>query len=101
MKALPKILLALTAVAALSVAYPAKANLITNPGFETGNFTGWTVVGSGAYPEVLAHTDLQFELLEALKKVKALCRDDLTQEERRLVTQAHDFFEERLRIRVI
>ena len=34
MKALPKILLALTAVAALSVAYPAKANLITNPGFE-------------------------------------------------------------------
>ena len=47
MKALPKILLAL-AVAALSVAYPAKANLITNPGFETGNFTGWTVVGSGA-----------------------------------------------------
>jgi hypothetical protein len=55
----------------------------------------------GAYPEVLAHTDLQFELLEALKKVKALCRDDLTQEERRLVRQAHDFFEERLRIRVI
>ena len=55
----------------------------------------------GAYPEVLAHTDLQFELLEALKKVKALCRDDLTQEERRLLTQAHDFFEERLRIRVI
>jgi hypothetical protein len=41
MKALPKILLALTAVAALSVAYPAKANLITNPGFETGDFTGW------------------------------------------------------------
>src|SRR4029077_17499919 len=47
MKALPKILLALTAVAALSVAYPAKANLITNPGFETGNFTGWTEVGVG------------------------------------------------------
>ena len=42
MKALPKILLALTAVAALSVAHPAKANLITNPGFETGNLTGWT-----------------------------------------------------------
>jgi VPDSG-CTERM motif len=45
MKALPKILLALTAVAALSVAYPASANLITNPGFETGDFTGWTVSG--------------------------------------------------------
>jgi hypothetical protein len=54
-----------------------------------------------AYPGVLAHTDQQFELVEALKKVKALCRDDLTQEERRLVTQAHDFFEERLRICVI
>ena len=45
MKALPKILLALTAVAALSVAYPAKANLITNPGFETGDLTGWTHAG--------------------------------------------------------
>jgi hypothetical protein len=32
-KALPKILLVLTAVAALSIAYPAKANLITNGGF--------------------------------------------------------------------
>ena len=42
MKALPKILLALTAVAALSVAYPAKANLITNPGFEQGS-NGWTI----------------------------------------------------------
>jgi hypothetical protein len=47
MKALPKILLALTAVAALSVAYPAKANLITNGGFETGNFTGWTADFNG------------------------------------------------------
>jgi len=43
MKALPKILLALTAVSALSVAFPAQANLITNPGFETGDFTGWTL----------------------------------------------------------
>jgi hypothetical protein len=54
-----------------------------------------------AYPGILAHTDQQFELVEALKKVKALCRDDLTKEERRLVTQTHDFFEERLRTRVI
>jgi hypothetical protein len=45
MKALPKLLLALTAAAALSFAQPAKANLITNPGFETGDFTGWTHVG--------------------------------------------------------
>ena len=42
MKALPKILFAVTAVAALSFAYPAKANLITNGGFETGDLTGWT-----------------------------------------------------------
>jgi VPDSG-CTERM motif/Carbohydrate binding domain len=34
-----------TAVAALSIAYPAKANLITNGGFETGDFTGWTLTG--------------------------------------------------------
>ena len=35
--------LTFTAVAAVSFAYPAKANLITNGDFETGNFTGWTV----------------------------------------------------------
>ena len=46
MKALPKILLALTAVPALSFAYPARANLITNGGFETGDFSGWTVFGT-------------------------------------------------------
>ena len=48
MNALPKLLLALTAVAALSFAHPARANLITNPGFETGDFTGWTTSGAGA-----------------------------------------------------
>jgi hypothetical protein len=34
-----------TPVAVLSVAYPGKANLVTNGGFETGDFTGWTVTG--------------------------------------------------------
>jgi hypothetical protein len=43
MNALPKILLALTATIALSVGRPAKANVITNAGFETGNLTGWTL----------------------------------------------------------
>lgn len=52
------------------------------------------------YPGVLAHTDQQFELLDALKDIKGLCRDDLTPEERRLVMQAHDFIEGRLRTRV-
>ena len=57
MKALPKILLALTAVAALSVAYPARANLITNGGFETGDFTGWTQSGTpGAVRGTFAHS---------------------------------------------
>jgi hypothetical protein len=45
MKALPKVLIALTAAAALSLAHPASANLVTNGGFETGDFTGWTVNG--------------------------------------------------------
>jgi hypothetical protein len=61
MKALPKILLALTAVPALSFAYPARANLITNGGFETGDFSGWTVLGTdndvvGAQPFTLPHS---------------------------------------------
>ena len=59
MKALRKILLALTAVAALSVAHPAKANLITNPGFETGSM-GWTLFPgagvSGAQSGVSPHS---------------------------------------------
>ena len=53
------------------------------------------------YPGVLMHTDKQFQLLEALKNLKKLCRDYLTPEELRLVTQAHNFLEERLRARVI
>jgi len=40
MRTLRPVLLALTAVAALSFACPAKANLITNPGFENGH-DGW------------------------------------------------------------
>jgi hypothetical protein len=54
-----------------------------------------------AYPRVLAHTDQQFELVEALKRVNALCRDDLTQKELHLVRQTCEFFEERLRACVI
>ena len=53
------------------------------------------------YPGVLAHTDKQFQLLEALKNLKRLGRGYLTPEELRLVTQAYNFLEERLRARVI
>jgi hypothetical protein len=54
-----------------------------------------------AYPGVLAHTNQQFQLLEALKNLKRLCRDHLTPEELWLVTQAHDFLDGRLRTCVI
>lgn len=54
-----------------------------------------------AYRGVCAHPDQQFELLEALKNLKRLCLDHLTPEEIRLVTQAHNFLDERVRIRVI
>jgi hypothetical protein len=53
------------------------------------------------YPGVFAHADQQFQLLEALKNLKRLCRDHLTPEELRLITQAHNFLDERLRTRVI
>jgi hypothetical protein len=53
------------------------------------------------YPGILAHTDKQFQLLEALKNLQRLCRDYLTPEELLLVTQAHNFLEERLRTRII
>ena len=54
-----------------------------------------------AYPGVLTHTHKQFQLLEALKNLRRLCHDYLTPEDLRLVTQAHNFLEERLRTRVI
>ncbi len=54
-----------------------------------------------AYAGVFAHTDHEFQLLEALKNLKRLCLDHLTPEELRLVTQAHNFLDERLRARVI
>ena len=53
------------------------------------------------YPGVLMHTDKQFQLLEALENLKRLGRGYLTSEELRLVTQAHNFLEQRLGARVI
>ena len=54
-----------------------------------------------AYPGVLTHTEKQFQWLEALKNLKRLGRGYLTPEELRLVTQAHNFLEERLLTRII
>ena len=54
-----------------------------------------------AYPGVFVHTDQQFQLLEALKNLNRLSLDYLTLEELQLVTQAHNFLDERLRTRVI
>lgn len=34
----------------LDIIYPAGDNLLANPGFETGDHTGWTLIGSGPYP---------------------------------------------------
>src|SRR4029077_21253002 len=53
------------------------------------------------YPGGVSHTDWRFQLLEALKNLKRLCRDHLTPEELRLITQAHDFLDQRLRTRGI
>src|SRR5262245_3029064 len=45
MNALPKLLITLTAAAAFCAAYPAKANLVQNGGFETATFADWTLSG--------------------------------------------------------
>ncbi len=42
--------LATTALAGGLPAHAAPINLVANPGFETGNFTGWTV--SGSFPNI-------------------------------------------------
>ena len=47
-----KSLLALVAIPALIAAPSAQANIVANGGFETGDFTGWTVSGAGAFTGV-------------------------------------------------
>ena len=49
-----------------------------------------------AYPGPLAHTDHLYELLDALKDVKDLCRDDLTPEERQMLNKADNTLEDSL-----
>ena len=46
-----------------------------------------------AYPAPLAHTDQMFELLEALKNLKGLCRSELSEDELRMVIEAYNAVE--------
>jgi hypothetical protein len=52
-----KILLIIAVLA--SVALTARANLVTNPGFETGDFTGWTQFGDTSFSGVAGTFDGQ------------------------------------------
>ena len=45
--------LAVAATAVIGIAMPARANLVTNPGFETGGFAGWTVGGTPSAPSAI------------------------------------------------
>ena len=50
-----------------------------------------------AYPGPLVHTDQMFELLDALKDVKGLCRAELPEDELRMLIEAHNDLEDSLR----
>lgn len=50
-----------------------------------------------AYPGPLGHAHQMLELLDALKKVKGLCQGELSEEELRMVTEAHHAVEDALK----
>jgi len=50
-----------------------------------------------AYPGPLAHTDQMFELLDALKDVKGLCRAELPADELQMLIEAHNALEDSLK----
>jgi hypothetical protein len=50
-----------------------------------------------AYPGPLAHTDQLFELLDALKDVKGLCRVELPTGELQMLIEAHNALEDSLK----
>lgn len=49
------------------------------------------------YTSGLAHTDQKFALLEALKDVKGLCRDELPADELKMLIEAHNALEDSLK----
>jgi hypothetical protein len=50
-----------------------------------------------AYPGPLVHTDQKFQLLEALRDIKGLCRSDLTDEEIPMLIGVLNMLEDSLR----
>ncbi len=50
-----------------------------------------------AYPGPLAHTDQMFDLLDAMKDVKGLCRAELPEEELQMLIEAHNALEDALK----
>jgi len=53
-----------------------------------------------AYPSPLLHTDQKFELLDAMKDVKGLCRAELPEDELRMLIEAVQSLEDSLHGRV-
>jgi hypothetical protein len=53
-----------------------------------------------AYPGPLLHTDQKFELLDAMKDVKGLCRAELPEDELRMLIEAVQSLEDSLHGRV-
>ena len=53
-----------------------------------------------AYPGPLLHTDQKFELLDAMKDVKGICRAELPEDELRLLIEAVQSLEDSLHGRV-
>src|ERR1700731_4465933 len=47
---------ALASLCLVAMAAPARANIVQNPGFETGDFTSWTQTGWGINGSVPPHT---------------------------------------------
>ena len=50
-----------------------------------------------AYPGPLAHTDQMFQLLDALKDVKGLCRAELPADQLQMLIEAHNALEDSLK----
>ncbi len=50
-----------------------------------------------AYPGALAHTEQMFDLSDALKDVKGLCRAELPEDELRMLIEAHNALEDALK----